>query len=1093
ARLYRSGDLARRTVDGELVYIGRADFQVKIRGFRIELGEIEAALSAHSSIEQSAVLVREVEGDERLVAYLVLRDPAEELDSEALRTHLGASLPEYMVPAAFVSMESFPLTVNGKLDRRALPDPEWGERGTRAYVAPRTQTERIVADAIAAVLGVEQVGVHDDFFALGGHSLLATKLVSRLRDQLGVDLPLRRIFETPDIAGIANALEHLAQDALPPIEAVERGASVELPLSFAQERLWFLARLEPDSPAYHIPTPVRLRGTLDVEALSSALSTVVSRHEALRTVFREVDGDPVQVVLPDASVALPVEDMTSEASSLEDTVLASLRADALEPFDLSTGPLLRARLLRVADDDHVLSLTMHHIVSDGWSVGVLIRELAALYAGESLPELPIQVGDVAVWQREHLELADQVSWWREHLAGVPVLELPTDRPRPAVQTWAGATLPVHLDVDTVAALIDMTRSEEVTLFMALLGVYASVLGRWSGQDDVAVGTPIANRTRAEVEPLIGFFVNTLVVRTDLSADPSFRELLQRIKKTTLDAYVRQDVPFERLVAELDASRDMSHTPLFQAMLSLQNAPMETAALGEVTVEPIEGVGTTAKFDLLLALGETDDGLRGALEWNTDLFDRTTVERFVTVFERVLRSVLANPDVPLSRLPWLDETTLCQRLSPPALLPLTPPTLHERFFAHALRKADAPAVSDGTQRLTYGELATRARRLAGQLQSLGVGAETRVGLCLGRSVSIVEAILGVLAAGGVYVPLDPTAPSDRLAFILEDAEIDVLVTTSDLELDLTFDGTRIELDQLDDTAATRFGAVVYDVAVDPDQAAYVIYTSGSTGTPKGTPVTHRNVLRLFQASEPHFTFDTSDVWTLFHSYAFDFSVWEIWGALLYGGRLVVVPWETSRDPEALLHVVREEGVTVLNQTPSAFRQLVAAVDVQDVASDALALRDVIFGGEALELAVLKPWFDRFGDRTRLVNMYGITETTVHVTYREVRAEDLDRAFLSPIGEALADLAIYLLGPDLLPVYEGAVGEIWVAGAGLARGYLGRPALTAERFIPDPYSGVPGARLYRSGDLARRTVDGELVYIGRADFQVKIRGFRIELGE
>ncbi|MEM8961370.1 MAG: non-ribosomal peptide synthase/polyketide synthase, partial [Acidobacteriota bacterium] len=1099
ARLYRSGDLARRTVDGELVYIGRADFQVKIRGFRIELGEIEAALSAHASIEQSAVLVREVEGDERLVAYVIPRDAADDdvenlIDTDDLRTHLAASLPEYMVPAAFVSMESFPLTVNGKLDRRALPDPEWGERGTRTYVAPRTESEQIVASAVAAVLGVEQVGIYDDFFALGGHSLLATKLVSRLRDQLGVDLPLRRIFETPDIAGIASAVEHLAQDALPPIEAVERVATeAELPLSFAQERLWFLARLEPDSPAYHIPTPVRLRGTLDVEALASALSTVVSRHEALRTVFREVDGDPVQVVLPAAPVALPVEDVTSEALSLEDTVVASLRADALEPFDLSTGPLLRARLLRVADDDHVLSLTMHHIVSDGWSVGVLIRELAALYAGESLPELPIQVGDVAVWQREHLALDDQVSWWREHLAGVPVLELPTDRPRPAVQTWAGATIPVHLDADTSAALTELTRSEEVTLFMALLGVYTSVLGRWSGQDDVAVGTPIANRTRAEVEPLIGFFVNTLVVRTDLSADPSFRGLLQRIKKTTLEAYARQDVPFERLVAELEASRDMSQTPLFQAMLSLQNAPTETAALGEVAVEPIEAVGTTAKFDLLLALGESDDGLRGALEWNTDLFDRTTIERFVTVFERVMRTVVANPDLPLSRLPWLDESTLRQRLTPPALLPLAPPTLHERFFAHALRNGDAPAVSDGTRSLTYGELATRARRLAGQLQSLGVGAETRVGLCLGRSVSIAEAILGVLAVGGVYVPLDPSAPSDRLAFILEDAEIGVLVTTSDLELDLSFDGTRLELDQRDDTAVATFDAVVHDAAVDPDQAAYVIYTSGSTGTPKGTPVSHRNVLRLFQAGDLHFDFGATDVWTLFHSYAFDFSVWEIWGALLYGGRLVVVPWETSRDPAAFVDLLRDEQVTVLNQTPSAFRQLVAAIEAREVAADALALRDVIFGGEALELATLKPWFDRFGDRTRLVNMYGITETTVHVTYREVRAEDLDRSYLSPIGEALADLAIYLLGPDLLPVYEGAVGEIWVAGAGLARGYLGRPALTAERFIPDPYSGVPGARLYRSGDLARRTVDGELVYIGRADFQVKIRGFRIELGE
>ncbi|MEM8961263.1 MAG: non-ribosomal peptide synthase/polyketide synthase, partial [Acidobacteriota bacterium] len=1082
-RLYRTGDRARWLADGTLEFLGRIDRQLKLRGYRIEPGEIEAVLRRHETV-QSAVVTVVGSGNERRLASCVVASDDSVVEIEALRDYVSAELPAYMVPAAIVELETIPLTANGKVDYRALPAPVWLDQ--HVYEAPETATEEAVASVIGTLLQVERVGRRDDFFALGGHSLLATRLVSWLRERFGVDVPLRQIFTTPDVAGLAEAIDRLTDEALPPITPVSReGDVVALPLSFAQERLWILAQLDPANPAYHIPMPVRLRGALDVEALSSALSTVVSRHEVLRTVFREADGEPTQVIVPAEPLVLVVEDVSSETD-----ILAAVRADALEPFDLRTGPLLRARLLRVADDDHVLSLTMHHIVSDGWSVGVLIRELAALYAGESLPELPIQVGDVAVWQREHLELDDQVSWWREHLAGVPVLELPTDRPRPAVQTWAGATLPVHLDTDTAAALTELTRAEEVTLFMALLGVYASVLGRWSGQDDVAVGTPIANRTRAEVEPLIGFFVNTLVVRTDLSADPSFRELLKRIKRMTLDGYARQDVPFERLVAELDASRDMSRTPLFQAMLSLQNAPVEPAALGEVTVEPITGAGTTSKFDLLLALGESDDGLRGALEWNTDLFDRTTVERFATVFERVMQAVVANPDLPLSRLPWLDETALRRRLTAPSLLPLASPPLHERFFAHALRSGEAPAVSDGTQSLTYGELASRARRLAGQLRSLGVGVETRVGLCLGRAVSIVEAILGVLAAGGVYVPLDPTAPSDRLAFILEDAEIDVLVTTSDLELDLTFDGAVIELDRLEDTDTGVAGS---DLVVDLDQAAYVIYTSGSTGIPKGTPVTHRNVLRLFEASDSHFTFDTSDVWTLFHSYAFDFSVWEIWGALLYGGRLVVVPWETSRDPEAFMQLVREEGVTVLNQTPSAFRQLVAAIEAKDVAADALALREVIFGGEALELASLRPWFDRFGDRTRLVNMYGITETTVHVTYREVRVEDLDRAYVSPIGEALADLAIYVLDGDLQPVYEGAVGEIWVAGSGLARGYLGRPALTAERFIPDPYSGVPGARLYRSGDLARRTVDGELVYIGRADFQVKIRGFRIELGE
>ncbi|MEM8963523.1 MAG: amino acid adenylation domain-containing protein, partial [Acidobacteriota bacterium] len=1112
SRLYRTGDRVRWRRDGELLFEGRLDHQVKIRGFRIELGEIEAVLLDLPEVYEAVVMPRGPKQEQQLVAWLARNDGGEEY--AAIRGALEERLPGYMVPASFVVLDALPRLPNGKVDRKALPEPS-RQIETVAYVAPRTASEAAVASAVGAILGVDTVGVHDDFFALGGHSLLATRLVSRLRAELEVELPLRQVFATSDVAGLAAAVDQVAgRVALPPITHIERApgadGTVELPLSFAQERLWFLAQLEPDSPAYNIPAPVRLRGALDVEALESALTRVVARHEALRTVFRAVDETPVQVVLPTLTVPIELVDVESD-----EAMLAALKRAVGTPFDLGTGPLIRAHLFRRADDDHVLVLNVHHIVYDGWSVGILVREVTTFLAGrgESLPALAVQYGDVALWQREHLAplVEDQMAWWREQLAGIPVLELPTDRPRPPVQTWAGDSMPMALSAAGSTALEALAREESTTLFMALLGAASALLSRWSGQDDFAIGSPIANRTRAEMEPLIGFFVNTRVLRTDVSGDPSFRELLARMKHTTLDAYAHQDVPFERLVAELAPSRDMAYQPLFQVMLTLQNlgAPdagvtatseiepetsgSETDAAtdhGAVSLEPVSVPSTTAKFDLSLSFAGHPDGIRGQVEWNTDLFDRQSIERFALAFDRLVHAATAEPDLPLSRLPWLEEEVRETRLTPPVAVTLTPPaTIHERVFAHTVRRADAIAVSDATGTWTYGELVDRARRLASRLRAVGVGTETRVGLCLERGASITEAILGVLAAGGAYVPLDPSAPAERLAFILADAEIVVLITTSDLDLELDFTGTTIELDTLDPSAEVANAPVV----VDPDQVAYVIYTSGSTGTPKGTPVTHRNVLRLFQTGEEHFAFGPDDVWTLFHSYAFDFSVWEIWGALLYGGRLVVVPWATSRDPEAFHRLLVDERVTVLNQTPSAFRQLLTTIEVLDADPDVLALREVIFGGEALELAALRPWFDRFGARVRMVNMYGITETTVHVTFRAVTPEDLVRSHLSPIGEALSDLAIYLLDRELQPAYDGAVGEIWVAGDGLARGYLGRPALTAERFVPDPYSGVAGARLYRSGDLARFSVDGELVYVGRADFQVKIRGFRIELGE
>jgi amino acid adenylation domain-containing protein len=1099
ARMYRTGDRLRWKADGRLEFIGRVDEQVKVRGFRIEPGEIEARLTAHAGVHEARVIVREDEpGEQRLVAYVV-----GEADAEALRAHLRESLPEYMVPAAFVALERIPLTPNGKLDVKALPAPDLASAEDR-YVAPRTPVEEVLAGIWAEVLRLERVGVHDSFFELGGHSLLATRVVSRIRELLGAELPLRAFFEGPTVAELAGRVEELRRaelPVLPPVVAVDRTGA--LPMSFAQERLWFIDRLEPGSAVYNIPAALRLAGALDEAALERALGEIVRRHEALRTVFAEVDGSQVQVIAPFGGFALPVEDL-SGLGEADREATAGRRAgeEAARPFDLSAGPLFRAALLRLGAEDHVLLLSMHHIVSDGWSLGVLFRELSALYAAyregreSPLSELPVQYADYAVWQREQLAgeaLERQLAYWRAHLEGAPeLLELPTDHPRPAVQTHRGASVPVELSPELLERLQRLGRSEGATLYMTLLGAFQVLLGRYAGSRDVVVGSPIAGRTRGEVEALIGFFVNTLVLRTDLSGDPSFRETLRRVRDVTLGAYEHQEVPFEKLVAELSPERSLSHSPLFQVMFMLQDVGGGGGALPGLQAGGVGVAMEVAKFDLSLTLAVTPQGLLGGLTYSTDLFERGTVERMVGHLERVLEQAAADADVRLSQLELLGDAERALVLEAwnraDAEYPAHP-CIHERFEAQAARTPAAVAVVYEGEALSYAELNARANRLAHHLRRRGVGPEVRVGICLERSLEMVVSILAVLKAGGAYVPLDPAYPAERVAFTLSDAGVPVVLAQEKVRATLAVP-EGVELISLDGAAEEiaaesaenpRSGAT-------PESLAYVIYTSGSTGTPKGALIEHRNVARLFTATDAWFGFGPDDVWTLFHSCAFDFSVWELWGALLYGGRVVVVPFDVSRDPEAFHALVQREGVTVLNQTPSAFRQFIR---VDGERGGELALRNVIFGGEALEPATLREWVERRGTETpRLVNMYGITETTVHVTYRPLGREDVFGGSRSPIGRAIPDLRLYVLDPARRPVPVGVPGELYVGGAGVARGYLNRPELTAERFVDDPFA--PG-RLYRTGDQVRWMADGTLEYLGRLDEQVKIRGFRIELGE
>ncbi|MFH9550555.1 amino acid adenylation domain-containing protein [Streptomyces sp. NPDC017435] len=872
-----------------------------------------------------------------------------------------------------------------------------------------------------------------------------------------------------------------------------------LPLSYGQQQMWFLNRLEPNSTEYLVPLVLRLRGTLDTGALGRAWQTLLERHEILRTRYALAGDEPVQVVDPPRPVPLDVTAVADEQS-----LLRAVEDDMGRPFDLGGEWPVRARLLRRAADDHVLSVVFHHIACDAWSTGVLGQELSALYgaftsgADNPLAPLPVQYADYAAWQRAELNggaLARQLDYWTERLAGLEALELPTDRPRPAVRDAAGDSVAFTLPAPLAARIRETGRRHEATPFMVVLAAFQGLLGRYTGRTDVAVGTVGSGRTLPELQGLIGYGINSLVLRGRWSADASFGDLLDAIRSTVLDAFDHQAVPFAQLVDRLQPERDMSRTPLYQVAFTMHGERTAAFELAGLTAEPYLGTGSVAKTDLDLQLTEGADGsLTGRFEYATALFDRTTVERMADHLLRLLEAGTADPAARLSAADILGAGERALLAGAPERVEPVTRRVHEVFEAQAARTPDAVAVVFEDQELSYAELDTRANRIAHLLRAKGVGPEDLVGICLERGIELMPALLGVLKSGAAYLPLDPANPADRLAYIVRDANAPVVLTTADRAgvLDGRYEGDVVELDTEAAVLAAQPGTAPA-VAGSPQNLIYTIYTSGSTGRPKGVALTHENVVRLLARGQEHYAFAATDVWPLFHSYAFDVSVWEMWGALLHGGRLVVVPFAVTRSPEEFLDLLVDQGVTVLNQTPSAFRALTGAARDGDPRIDRLALRAVVFAGEKLEVSELGPWAERIGlDRTALVNMYGITETTVHTTYRRLTDADLDPQSGNPIGRPLADLTVHLLdgNGELAPI--GVPGEIHVGGPGVARGYLGRPELTAERFVPDPY-GPAGARLYRSGDLARRLPDGQLEFLGRADDQVKIRGFRIELGE
>ncbi|MFR9750892.1 non-ribosomal peptide synthase/polyketide synthase [Nocardia sp. 004] len=1107
SRMYRTGDLVAWTVAGELEYLGRTDFQVKVRGLRIELGEIESALTALEPIAQAVVVVRsDARLGDQLVAY-VIATAGHSVDIDNVRTRLAAELPAYMVPAAYLVLEEFPLNASGKLDRKALPAPVFE---AAVFRAPTTPVEEIVAGVFAEVLGVDRVGLDDDFFALGGNSLVATQVVARLGEALDTRIPVRALFDTPTVAALAAYAEtHRGAGGRAPLHPQPRPDRI--PLSPAQQRIWFLNRFHADAqygPADaidNIPIALRMSGDLDIAALTAALADVAARHETLRTIYPDGPDGPEQVVLAEASPDLSVE-------RVPDTALADrLREIAAPGFDLAAETPLRAVLFEITGEprpQHVLALVLHHIAADGFSLGPLAEDLMTAYTARragtapAWTALPVQYIDYTLWQAGLSDAERQLDYWRRTLDRLPEqLELPTDRPRPPVSSYRGATHRLRIDSDLHSELRELARKRETTLFSTVHAALAILLARLSGSSDIAIGTPVAGRGEAALDRLIGMFVNTLVLRSAVDSRSRFETVLDAVRDQDIDALSHADVPFERLVEVLAPARARNRHPLFQVALTFQNFALPDIELPGLRVSMHDFDSPAAEFDIQFTVLESNDkdgradGMQIEIRYATDLFDAATIAVLGRRFTQVLAAIAADPTVVVGDIQLLSAEEQRRALyewavSSPGVVEVTG-SLADRFTRVAALDPGAVAVRDGVRSLTYAELADWSNRLARRLIAAGVGPETLVAVALPRSVELVVALLAVLEAGGGYLPIDPAYPADRIEYVLDDARpiCAVAGTATDLPPGW-FTGPVLDVD------ASELAAYSAAPVTDADRraplhcahTAYVIYTSGSTGRPKGVVVPHRNVLRLLDNTHRHFAFGPADVWTLFHSYAFDFSVWELWGALLTGGTLVVVDYYTARSPQQFLELLRTERVTVLNQTPSAFYQLVAA-DAAEPEPAELALRTVIFGGEALEPQRLTGWFARYRDTPRLVNMYGITETTVHVSYREIDAET---GSASVIGAALPGLTVRLLDDRLRPVPVGVPGEIYVSGGQLARGYLRRPELTAGRFVADPYAS-DGSRAYRSGDLARWTADGDLEYLGRADQQVNLRGFRIELGE
>jgi amino acid adenylation domain-containing protein len=1097
-RLYRTGDMVRWRGDGTIEFVGRNDFQVKLRGFRIELAEIEARLLECGGVSEAVVAVQEDgAGSKRLVAYYTegvlateRSDGGSKFGAEELRSHLAEKLPEYMVPAAFVRLEALPLTLNGKVDRKRLPAPDGNASAVSGYEEPQGEIETTLAEIWREVLNVERVGRHDDFFELGGHSLLAVTTIGRVREALGLEVELGFVFEHSRLRDLAYRISACQRVQLPPITKADRKR--RLPLSYSQQRLWFLAQMEGVSEAYHMPFGVRLTGTLDRQALGLTLDRLIQRHEALRTTFVILDGEAEQRIVSaeDSHFALRNHDLRQDPHA-ELRFLQLLEEEAHASFDLEAGPLIRGRLIRHAEDEWTLLIAMHHIVSDGWSLGILLNELSALYRafvrGEAdpLPELSMQYPDYAAWQRNWMQgevLKREAEYWKTTLAGAPtLLELPADHLRPTEQKYAGAWKEVMLDAGLTAGLRALSKQHGATLYMTLLAGWAALLGRLSGQQDILIGTPVANRERGEIQGLIGFFVNTLVLRTDLSGKPRVGDLLERVKSESLGAQQHQDIPFEQVVEIVQPERSLAHNPLFQVMFAWQNAPRGTLDLVGLKAIGIElATHRAARFDLTISLWEMGEWITGGVEYATALYEEATIERYMGYWRRMLEGMVAGTGQIVDCLDLLSKDERSQVLYEwnRTEVAYDHKCVHELFEDQVRRSPEAVAVDFEGQELTYKELNRRANQLGHYLKRVGVGPETRVGICMERGLEMVVGLLGILKAGGAYVALDPDFPAERLKFIVDDSSLAVVATQSGLLDRLPGSATVICVDEELVEIARERGENP-GLPLSPKNLAYVIYTSGSTGRPKGVAIQHDSAKVLLQWAREVFSANELEGVLASTSICFDLSVFELFAPLSCGGKTIVV-----RNALALSQVGQNSGVRLLNTVPSAMAELLRIGGLPD------SIRTVNLAGEVLPPNTVEQLYEELRVE-RVFNLYGPSEDTTYSTYKCLqRGETNGRV---PIGKPISNTQAYVLDREDQPVPVGVIGELCLGGHGLARGYLNRPELTAEKFVPNPFVECEGERMYRTGDQVKWGRNGNLEFVGRLDQQVKVRGYRIELGE
>ena len=1100
ARLYRTGDLARYRRDGVIEYLGRTDHQVKLRGMRIELGEIESVLRLYQDVQDAAVAVhQDQQGEQRLVAYLIT-EQEEALPLNPLRAFLQEHLPIHMVPAFFIQLAAFPLTPNGKLDRRALPAPDVAQvahSGER--VAPRTATEEKLAAIWSQLLSVERLSIHDNFFAIGGHSLLATRMLFRVQETFQVELPLRRIFEAPILAEFAASIDEMQAQASPsqalllPMPRPEH-----LPLSFAQQRLWILDQLIGAGAAYTVALGVRLEGLLHKEALQAAFNAMVARHEILRTSFITIDAEPFQFVHPQQTLPLREVTLTSEGEEARQAEAQQLmNIEAKRPFNLQEGALTRVFLYPINPHTHDFLLTQHHIITDGWSSELFFKELFAFYQSfvmKTPPALPVQklqYADYALWQRQWLQgewREKMLTYWRQQLAGVPdVLELPTDHPREEAPSHQGAQLPFVLSEELTRALRLLAQQEGITLFVLLLASFALLLARHSRQEDLVIGTPIAGRTHAGVEQLLGLFVNTLALRIDLTGDPTGSELLQRIKTVALDGYAHQELPFEQLIEALQPVQNLGQNPLFQAMFVLQNQRSEVFGNGELTMRPLPISNGGTKVDLTLQAEEQGPRIIGYFEYSSALWEQSTLERFLDQWQRILQALATNPQQRLSRIAILspqERHMLLEEWNATAHPLPVQQIVHLQIEAQAASVPGATALIFEGQTLTYRELNQRANQLAHRLRQLGVGPEVLVGVYMERSLELVIALLAILKAGGAYVPLDPGYPPERIVYMLQDCQSPVLLTQERLRATIP-DYNGYVLCVASDLSLMQQSEENIPWQGNLAQAAYMIYTSGSTGRPKGAVNTHQGLYNRLLWMQDRYHLTGQDRVLQKTPYSFDVSVWEFFWPLQVGATLVIARPEGHRDSAYLVQLITEQQVTVLHFVPSMLQVFLEEQHVEHCRS----LRHVICSGEALPYELQQRFFARLG--AELHNLYGPTEASIDVT--SWACQRLSQETIVPIGCPIYNTQILILDHYGQPAPIGVAGELYIGGIGLARGYFNRPDLTAERFLPHPFSSEPGARLYNTGDLARYRHDGAIEYLGRTDHQVKLRGLRIELGE